>query len=281
MATTQTPDLLPREGPSATAVERLLEWLAPHHPAFANRIKGAPRAMVDRYAKLAGFGESASDLPPSFTAYLLAMGLDNAGLLQTFRIVSKADELVDYYEESLRDEPDDLDADFPVAATYIVGDQVSFDRRDGSVEPALVDSSCGEPMRRHAGSWEWLMMQAAMLQIEPRRLAHGAWMSSSSTSAADAVTARDAKGRPSAAAAVDAMAQRLSLQPAWFGDAANRIAIGASASLLARCGDDNVVMLRAFAADPQTLRQIEQEALATLGAQGGPLKLVGDALKEA
>jgi hypothetical protein len=265
-------DLIPAQGDPATLFERLRAHVAPFDPALVTRFQGASQAELDRYAALSGFGD---DVPASYRSFALGMGRDNGGYLVDLRMDAKLPSIIELYEECEDSEYDSLSPDFPVAATYIVGDEVSFDRRTGVAEPPLVDSSDGELVRPLADSWESLVMQAAILRVEPRRLPDARWYSSSPASAAKALAGASAREL------VDDFAAKLSLPLAWPSDDLHRIAIDEHHSVFAKIGPKDSVLLYAFSTDEFFLRRVGSELAPALGAStGGILRIVGDALRD-
>ena len=193
-------DLIPRAGEPETAIDRLFEYAAPIDPGLSRRVRGADEDMIALYAKLAGFGADA--LPASYRAFSQFMGLDDGGLFQNFRIQARLPSLIKLYQECVQSEPDSINPDLPVVATYIVGDQISLDRSAEVPEPEVVETSDGELIAPLSLSWEHLLLQAAMLHIEARRLPHGRWFSILQNSAALALPL-DATGKRSPVRVID------------------------------------------------------------------------------
>jgi hypothetical protein len=252
--------------------ERLREYVAPVDPEMFVHSRGATDEDIAHYAALSGFEDA---VPASYLCFMRAMGCNDGGLFIDLRIEAKLESVIELYQDCLRTEPHSLNAELPVAALYVIGDQVSFDRRNGLAEPPLVDSADGELVRPLSRSWEALVMQAAILRVEPRRLAHGRWHSSSANSAAKALDGA------SAAETIDAFAAKLGLPIAWPSDARHRIAVDEHRSLFARIGDKDAVLLEAFSNDELFLHRVGNELAPSLGAmKGGVLRIVRGALRD-
>lgn len=272
-------NLIPPEGDPSTIIDRLLDYVTPVDHNWSHRMRGASIDMIALYAKLAGFGANIDALPMAYSMFVHSMGVDDGGLLRNFRMQARLPSLIRLYQDCLRSEPESLNPDLPVVATYIIGDQISLDRATRIIEPEVVETSDGELIAKLALSWEYLLMQAAILQVEPRRLPLGRWFSSAPNSAARALPF-DVEGKQSVAAAVDSLAEKLGLELAWPSDSRHRIAIGKGGSLFANIGTQNEVMIYAFSCDDYMLRQIENDASQILGAISGDLRLVNGELRD-
>jgi hypothetical protein len=261
---------MPRRGSPVTVVERLAEYVGSTDPAFPLRLRGAPADAVLLYAKLAGF-ESVESLPVAYRLFLGGMGLEDGGLLEVFRIRAHLPSLIELYEEGST-ELQPLSNDCPVIATDSMGEAISFDRSTKAAEPEVVETSDGEVTGRLAQSWEHLMVQAAVIRVEARRLSGGRWFSSSGLSATQALGVGD-DGTGSAAAAVDILARELDLHVAWPSDFRHRVAFGERLSLFAEIGEEDQVMLYAFCGDRGLLDRIGRGARKKLGTIAeGPLR---------
>lgn len=265
-------DPIPTPGDPSTLFERLRDHVQPYDPDVFVRARGASDEQLERYAALSGFGAA---IPESYRSFLHGMGSDDGGLFVDLRLDTKLSSILELYEDCIESPYDSVSADLPVAALYIVGDQVSFDRTSGSTEPPLVDSSDGELVRPHAASWEALAMQAAVLRVEPRRLPHARWYSSSPNGAAQALAGA------SAADVVDAFAAKLGLPIAWPSDPWHRIAVDEHHGIFAKIAAKEATVLYAFSADEFFLRRVGSELAPALGAtSGGILRIIDGALKD-
>jgi hypothetical protein len=265
-------DVVPARGHPATLFERMRDHVAPFDPDLVARFQGASKAEVDRYAALSGFG---IDVPASYRSFALGLGHHDGGFLVDLRLDAKLPSIIELYEDLEDNDFDSLSPDFPVAATYIVGDEVSFDRRTGLAEPPLVDTASGELLRPFAASWESLVMQGAILRVEPRRLSDARWFSSSPDSAAKALAGASARD------VVDAFVAKLSLPLAWPSDDWHRVAVDEHHRIFAKIGPKDAGLLYAFSIDEFFLRRVGTELAPALGAStGGILRIVGDALRD-
>jgi len=172
--------LVPRPGKPELLGERLLEYIAPHDPQWCSRTRPSSQRQIRQYAVLAGLGDSINVLPPSYLAFLEAMGDDCGGLFGAhtkFLFVTNLDGLRDYYRGCQFCEPEALNSKLPVVANFITLDQLSLDLRNGQSNPEVVETSQGDYCGSFASSWENLVMNAAMEFVESRRLPLNRWIS--------------------------------------------------------------------------------------------------------
>ena len=134
-----TVDYIPSPGTPDTTFERLSEYVSAIDPAWVSRTRGVDAMFLQRYLDLAG----RPTMPESFRQTARSIGVDAGGLFRDFRVVANLQRVVSLYEDHLRFQPQAINRDFPVVATYIVGDQISLDLRTHG-EPALVDTASGE-----------------------------------------------------------------------------------------------------------------------------------------
>jgi hypothetical protein len=255
-----TVKLFPSTGTPDSVIERLREYADPLDPDLFRRVRGADADMIAAYSKLAGFHESNHSMPASYLAFLETMGLEDGGLLQQFRIEARLPSLIDFYQEAFSVEPEILNPDLPVIATYIVGDQISFDCTTALPEPEVVESSCGELMGPFSQSWEHLLMQVGMLHLEASRFAHGRWFSGPAKG-----KTLDVSNEESPALIIDAFAKNNGLETAWPSDSLHRIATGERACIFATLSKDNAVLFWAFSSDMVLMRKIADELAPALG----------------
>ncbi|MFC1641595.1 hypothetical protein ACFL5O_02735 [Myxococcota bacterium] len=255
-------DLEPRRGPPDTLAQRLRDYLELFDPDLLTRWHGADEALVGEYARLSGF-EDPQSLPPAYRSYLRVLGLDDGGLFADLKLDARLDDVVELYRECIRSEPDTLNPTLPICGVFVVGDQISFDRRDGSDEPPVVETSDGEWFAALSRDWEALVMQAAILRVQPRRLAHGRWFSSSATSLEKALGGDRSPAR--VAWAMEEFAAQHGLASAWPSDPRHHILLGNARSLYARVGVEGGLLLYAFAMEEEFLRAVHDKLAPRLG----------------
>jgi hypothetical protein len=250
-------DAIPTRGDPSTLFERLREYVGAFDPDLFVRAVGATDRDLERYAELSGLGDA---IPPAYRSFQLGMGGDDGGLFLDPKIDTKLTSIIELYEESVVSDLDALSAELPVAALFVIGDQISFDCRQRGAEPRLVVSADGTFVGPLACSWEAYVMRAAILRVEPRRLPCARWYSSSPNSAAKALEGA------SASKVVDAFAAKHGLPIAWPSDDWHRIALGERHSLLTKIGPREDTLLRAFSTDEAFLRRVREELAPLLGA---------------
>jgi hypothetical protein len=269
-------DIIPHEGNPGSLFERLRDYVSAIDPTWTARIQGVDETLLRRYMQLIGRGTDLSLMPESFRQTALSIGVDAGGLFKDFRVDTNLEDVVSLYEEYQQFEPQAINADLPIVAKYIVGDQISLDMRTAS-EPPVVDTSNGEFVGPRARSWEAFVMQAALLYGEPRRLPSARWCSSSGKQVKDAFG-----GATGAVAAIDDFAAREGLPIAWPSDDLVRIGVNQVSSMFAQVNaSSGGVLLYAFSSDPAFLRRVSDQLAKVMGAgASGELRLANGTLRD-
>lgn len=244
--TTQNP--IPASGAPETLFARLCAHIAPHDPGWRERLLPADDVELARYAGLAGLG-AVDHLPASYLVCARGMGRDSAGLFRDLRFDTSIPRIVRLYEAFQHSEPDAINPELPVVGLFIVGDQLSLDLRSPSADPPIVETTQGEYWEPVSRSWEALVMQAAILRVEPRRLPHVRWYSH---------PARPRSERAAVHAALAAFGAHAGLQKAWPSDDRHHIFLSSAASLFAEHFPDGSLLLHAFADGPSFFAEVEE-----------------------
>ena len=257
----------------ATLVARLREYISPHDPTWAARIQPCTDEDLAHYAGLAGLGAAADALPAAYRAFARAMGGDCGGLFKGLRIDTRVREIVTLYQEYQQFEPDAINPLLPVVGLYIVGDQISLDLRAAAADPAVADTSNGEWVQPLSRSWEALVMQAAVLYVEPRRLPFARWYSRpASRSKVDPAVLH---------AALAGFGAPVGLIEAWPSDAGHSILVSAPSSLYMTIHADGSALLYAFSADRSFLQRVDAELAPSLGmTHRGTARLIAGSLQD-
>lgn len=269
-------ELEPHRGPPGTLADRLRDYVMPYDPSLVENWHGSDDATLREYAMLAGF-EDLEAVPASYRSYARAMGADDGGLFKDFKIDARLGEVVELYRDCLRTEPESLDPNLPVCGSFVIGDQISFDRRSVVDDPAVVETSDGEWFANLSLSWEALVMQAAILRVESRRLSHARWLSCTPTGLKQAIGEHCTP--KCIARVVDGFGVQHGLSQAWPSDVRHRVLLSDARSLYGCIGAGGSLLLYAFAEEEVFLRAVENELARKLGAaKTGIAQIVDGAL---
>ena len=265
--------LLPPQGTADTIVDRLLAYITPYDPDFPNLIQGASDKEILEYCERAGF-KTPEELPVSYHTFLKAMGTHDGFLFDTcfitmfseFQLETELDVLWEMYSDN--PVPEAQKSKYAYVADTIKTmfyDTISLDLTSKTTEPRIVVTNFiydeeAKNIRFHSQSWEHLVMQSAVLRVEPRRLPLVQWYA---CPVEDNMIPFKAFKKE-----IDQLLDRLGLTLHWPGDARYYIAISENISLFIdidlremMCFTDTKELLRVVDAFAEKVNRIKGKRL--------------------
>lgn len=259
-------DILPNQGAPDSIVARLMGYVEKFDKEFSEKIRGASKDEIFRLEELSGLRRPIGEISPTYLAFIQGMGVDDGGLLsKNLKIKSDIISLINYYEDCIRLEPETLNVELPVVATYMGGDQVSLNNSKEFPGVEVIETSDGEFQEILSASWENLLMQAAFLKVEPLRLAYGCWASSSENSAKNSIRF-NINGTQSASFEVHKFAKEMQLEVTWFSDERRVCAISDDCGFFAKIHKSNRAIINLFSNNDLFLKDSIEYCVDNLGA---------------
>ncbi len=154
-------------------MEQLIRYVAQFDPQFPQRIRGASAQEIARLEQLVGF-----PLPPTYRAFLEAMGQDMGGLELFVQDTSCISDVIEYYQRWV------LTGQIKLPLNGIVfwfpdlpHHDLMLQSGDGNSEPRVYQIEDGEMRGPYADSLEQLLFQRAFVKYLLSPLPYKRWYS--------------------------------------------------------------------------------------------------------
>lgn len=162
-------DFAPKDGNIESLYRRLADYISIVDEEWSSSIKPALKEDVDELVRLSMIRQKGYSLPESYMVFLNYMGENDGGLLSTHLLVDASiTELLDFYDEVNRIEPETINPELLTFGVFESGIELSLDFRNPG-EPTVVVSADGEVNRTHSQSLEKLLFQNAFYKCEKIR----------------------------------------------------------------------------------------------------------------